>query len=1398
MIKKLIFGVLGLVIVGLIGATVYLNMIDWNQHKASIAQQFAEATGKNVAFNGSVSFHIFPTPSLEAADIDVYNHDKTGQKVTLAKINKVVASLSVRSLIQGKINVEKMTVVNPEIFIEGYEDGTLNWESAKSGNEDFAINNVEVSFGSVMLEDAKLHFINKMYKIDSVIANINAEVIAGSLFGPYRIEGSYVKDGTPGGFALDLGKFSDSFATSVNMVISHPQSESYVRFDGTVLLKNDAVNGNIVVESKNPVNFINSMFSKAKISEDYEYPLAMSLAVKSDKTQIALSNIVVKYAESAGAGNILIPRKETQIGEEGMQRRRIDLAFNMAELNLEPVLQAIKDFLKRYDGKNYIPEYNFDIIGDVKSVKTTYKNQVIRDFDLSFDFMNNAFIVQKFNAQLPFDGLVKFKGEIFSVEKVLTYNFDVDASTLDFAKTANWLGYKLTPLTKGVYKKASTKFNLSGTLETIKASPFVFNMDKTAFNAKLAWLRKGGDKYFIIADVDNVNLDNYIETLPEAVSKTGWENKVVYRFKQLAKLNNLDVQFRAKLNSGIWNKIPFEKVSAEAVIKDGVAKIADFTVNNVASAQIVLKGEVSGFGEEPKFKNLKYGIAVADNKAFTERMGLEFPKVNFDNLLQFDSKGVITGGLNRAAIKAVSKLGNIDNVYKGEISKVDNIYYLNGKVELNNNDMVRMLNDFSINYNPEFPLGLIKLSSEIKGSINALLFKNMDMYIGSNHFAGDILFSKKEGRNLIKTNLKANKFEFERFIYNQNTRNETGVFRPKTERVPFLPKPNLSKAKIDYSWLKDWDMEAKINVDELSLQNYALKNTSWTMLLNKQVLKVAQFIGEKENGLVNLDFELNTVQTPTLKGKLALNNMDLQKAKWSGSSYGIEKAILEASLDFNTSADTVDNIMSQINGSGKFKFIKPIVKGWDLSVIEADLENRVISEGFTALVQENLSSGETMFNSFVGEFKLENGNYNIRYATFDGDTYAVDLSADGNLGAWSITSTFNPIFKTVKNVSGLSFALDGSLNAPTLEVDVSSITDVYDANEQQALAQAKAEQDAKIKKYRDLMDEQQERAEKSKQRLNGSVVAEFKAGNNLAENEKMKRYYSAINKQIVQTNMDIAEVTSKNGMADINDDIIAKLKTQNDLIEERLSKIERDLTSTRVQDVRLRIREDVAKITEIAARSQTLPTRLLDMNGEFGKRLAAFNADYYIEGDAEAENMKNQLEKLVVGIDEINIQVGGNNVVSQGVNDIVVLEKFAADFRRDLENASDKIAEAEKILDNYEEHVDAKITAEENAYQQRLEDEAIKQKLSENTGKIATAGGKTVTVERDLDEINRSEQAIQKQGMQVLDFSNQTGGVVRSSLQQPSMSDSNRESSSGLILRVNDGEEIESGGRIVK
>ena len=36
-------------------------------------------------------------------------------------------------------------------------------------------------------------------------------------------------------------------------------------------------------------------------------------------------------------------------------------------------------------------------------------------------------------------------------------------------------------------------------------------------------------------------------------------------------------------------------------------------------------------------------------------------------------------------------------------------------------------------------------------------------------------------------------------------------------------------------------------------------------------------------------------------------------------------------------------------------------------------------------------------------------------------------------------------------------------------------------------------------------------------------------------------------------------------------------------------------------------------------------------------------------------------------------------------------------------------------------------------------------KWEENTGQISTAGGKTVTVERDLDDIRRTEAAVKEQ-----------------------------------------------------
>lgn len=1353
MLKKIILGLLILIVLALGGITIYLNMIDWNQHKAVIAKQFSDATGKQVSFDGAVSLNLFPSPYLEASDIKMYNDGADGKRMTLAKVKKLVAQLSLNSLIRGRFNVDKMTIVNPEIFVELSDDGHLNWESNKINNEDFAINNVDVSFGSVMLEDAKIHFISKKYDFHSVAEGIKAEIIAGSIFGPYRIEGSYVKDGVPGGFALDLGKFSDSFATSINAVLSHPQSESYVRFDGTVLLKNDAVNGNITVESKKPVEFLNTTFEKVNLPETYEHPLAMSLALKSDKSQITLSNVVVKYDRSAGAGNILIPRLEEKIGEEGSGRRRIDVAFNMAEFDIVPLINVAEDFWKQYDGKDYIPETNFDVIADLKSVKTYYKDQVIRDLDLSVDFVDNVFTLRKFSMRLPFDGTIKAKGELFSVEKVLTYNFDVESEVTDFAKTAQWLGYKVEPLSNQLYKKASAKFTISGTPQTVKVSPFVLNIDKMGINGKFGIVRGTIDKYFIIAESDNINFDNYIKDMPDDVAKAKVDEQIRYRFEKLAGLKDVDAQFRLTLNSGIWGQIPFEKLYAEGTLREGALVFKELSLGDVASAQLSVKGAVLGFGGEPEVKNLTYDIDVKDTKAFTERMKIELPAANLKNLSKFSSEGVISGNLSNIMIKLSSKFGDVDFSYNGEINRNEDSFDLDGKLEVRSNDFVRMLNNFSIGYHPEYPLGLFKIITDVKRNKNAVLLKNADAYIGANNFNGELLYSTNGKNRQIKTNLKVNNLELERFFYNTGAGTEVSAFRPKNEKAPFLNKPLLSKTNINYDWLRDWNIEANVNAGKVSLYGESLTNASWGMQLDKQVLKIMQFKGDSGEGAVSGDLVLNVPDKNNLSGKISLYNIDLNREKWNGISYGLKKGVITSDITFNTGATSVDEILSQFSGKGTFAISKPLVKGWDLDAIETDLDARATTEGMKMMLQENLSRGETLFDSLEGSFEVNNGNYRIHNTSFESSAYSVGVAAHGSISEWTQTANFKVSFKENQSLEGFDFSLDGAINAPSLDVDVAALSDMYAAREKEMIAEAKAIENAKVEKYRALMELQQEYVEKSRIKLHEAIKPDFEAFSSKAEDEKMKTAYAKIGEEINSIEAEIKDIVAKKKMPVVTDDVITELQTRNDVLVDRLKKTALDLKVLRAQDVRLRIKDYYTKVTERAGQVQEAYSKYTDANGEFGNRLAAFNAQYSLEQDSKARSIRQKLDRLMSEVDTLKRQVERDNIAAKNVDDAALLDGYATSFAEAYHKIDENIREMRGSIDEYVQYVDANISGEEKAYQQKLHDEKVKQKISENVGTIATAGGKTVTIRRNLEDIERTEELIKQEGRRVLDFS---------------------------------------------
>ncbi|MBP5398996.1 MAG: AsmA family protein [Alphaproteobacteria bacterium] len=1329
MFKKIFLSLLLVIILAVAGVTIYINLMDWNEHKAVIAKQFSETTGKKINFNGAVSFKLLPTPSLEASNVDIYDVDEKNQKILLAKISKVVASLSFKSLLQRRFNIEHMSMVQPEIFIEIFEDGKINWQVADTvSQQDFSVRNVDVSFGSVIVDKAKVSFEDKKHNISLLFDDVNAEVVAGSFSGPYRIEGSYIKNGDSRGFAFDFGKFSDSFATSVNAVLTHPQSESYIRFDGTVMVKNEAINGNLLVESKNPINFINSIFSKVDLSDVYENPLAMSLAVKTDKDRISLSNVVVKYADSVGAGNVFIPMpKDRVLGEENIERPQIEVAFNFTDLNMDLAVLAVKDFLKANENE-YSPNLDFDVIADIKSLKTNYKGQVIRDLDISADFVDNVFTLQNFAAGLPFDGAIKIKGDMSSKDKMMNYLYNFEMETLNFGQTAEWLGFDLKPVSKNVYKRAAIKFMLSGTPQTIKLSPFVLNLDKTLFDAKLGLVRGDKNKYFAIINADNISFDNYVEPLPEDMQNSGLQEKVDFYVKKLEFLKDVDLQLRADLKSGIWQRTPFEKAHMEAAVNDEVMKVSKFSIADIITSQVDLKGELSGFGSGLQFKNLKYSVDVKNNNAVIEKFALQAPRVNWKNLPTFFSEGIVTGDFNRLAMKSVAKLGYIDAEYEGEVSKQDNKLLFDGKLNLNSDDTVKTLHDFSINYNPVYPLGILKLSANVKNTLDAVLFKDINLNVGVNNFSGDILFSDKgEDRPSVKTNLSINKFEFERFFYNTNDRDGKVLFRGEKENVPFLSKPIFSKVRINYDFMKDWDIEAKINVGNLSYDKYSVDNASWLMSLKNQVLKVSQFVAEKENGVISMDFELDVPMQNQLKGKYNLKDFRLKKDDWSGLVYGLENGLLSMDMSFNTDASSFDDMFNKLSAQGKVVVNDLKVKGWNMSVIYEDFLERQNSDNLRSFVQENHAKGGTNFDNLSFDFVFNTGSFDVKNAVFKAKDYSVSAVVGGGIANWIMNADFSAHLNNVKDISDFSFGLDGDISAPTLEVDVEQISKFYNEHKKQVENKVKSENDARVEKYKKLMDEQQQRAKTIKKQLQLDLLPRFKACMDKVKNQKIKAYYDDVEKQILKQNAVVDEILSKREMVDIDDDTIADIRGQIDEVEAEQPKIMESFDFIHGQDVRIRMNESFSAVVEQTSGTQKFVANVLDIEGKAGERLAKISTKYSLYADPVVVEKKQHIEKLIEEMDAINAKSRKDMNDSRDVKDLNKLEQFVDEFDALSKEAILKKEEIVLLIGDYQKYIESKAAEEEKEVKNRNTAAQTQSAVVESPssfGSISTAGGK--------------------------------------------------------------------------
>lgn len=161
---KIIIGLILVVIVVLVGV---LLTTDINQYKPEIIQLVKEKTGRNFTIDGDLRLAVSLFPTVAVDGVTLGNAD-WGSEPEMLSVNRFEAEIALLPLLKKNIQVNRLILIEPHIYLETDKQGQGNWVFAAAGSKsakpetspqaglpDLNINEVSIKQASLTYKDGK-------------------------------------------------------------------------------------------------------------------------------------------------------------------------------------------------------------------------------------------------------------------------------------------------------------------------------------------------------------------------------------------------------------------------------------------------------------------------------------------------------------------------------------------------------------------------------------------------------------------------------------------------------------------------------------------------------------------------------------------------------------------------------------------------------------------------------------------------------------------------------------------------------------------------------------------------------------------------------------------------------------------------------------------------------------------------------------------------------------------------------------------------------------------------------------------------------------------------------------------------------------------------------------------
>ena len=193
------------------------SFIDWNQYKPQVQAKVKETAGLDVELAGDIGFSILPSPAIQIENVTLKAPEgsKNENAMTFERLD---VNVDLIPLLSKKVSVNYITLVKPEINLELLASNKLNImtpeieamlgdKEAAEEEQKTASASPEISFNKVVIKDGLFNYYDHKSKTETVVRNINTEMVVKSVNGPFSANGSLFYAGNSLDFEFDADKY---------------------------------------------------------------------------------------------------------------------------------------------------------------------------------------------------------------------------------------------------------------------------------------------------------------------------------------------------------------------------------------------------------------------------------------------------------------------------------------------------------------------------------------------------------------------------------------------------------------------------------------------------------------------------------------------------------------------------------------------------------------------------------------------------------------------------------------------------------------------------------------------------------------------------------------------------------------------------------------------------------------------------------------------------------------------------------------------------------------------------------------------------------------------------------------------------------------------------------------